>query len=475
MDPVLFEVGAALRCTSELSPEVDRALKKCCEHANPELAKRRAMGRSQFGVPRQLRLWRESGGRLELPRGCAARVREALGAFGLRPVWRDRRVSVPVQWPEYAGPPPRIYQGRGSAAIIKWEQGIVRAPTGSGKSTLFLSTLPEIGQRACVVVRNSKLAKQWRSNACDTFGWSEREIGMVGDGRHTVGEHLTIAMQQTLWSTSFDLEAFAARFGVMCLDEVQGAAARTVSGTCAAFPSKFRIGLSADESRKDRLECVTYDVFGGVICEITRDDVRRTGHDVPVVVRLVPTGVDCRWYREAPAAERDFGRLVEELVSDEGRNALLCDVLSRAEHPCLVFTHRREHARELVMRGLPARGVPSGLMLGGKDDSGSFDETQAMLQRGEGVGVGTFQSIGVGIDVPRVMSGCVSTPLGKNPQFFNQVRGRVCRPWPGKRTGFLYYLWDEAIFPDLPKHVASWNEGLVQVLGPSGDWVPWQR
>ena len=114
----------------------------------------------------------------------------------------------------------------------------------------------------------------------------------------------------------------------------------------------------------------------------------------------------------------------------------------------------------------------SGLMLGGADDASAFEETRRELLQGDYLGVGTYQSIGVGIDVPRVMAGVVSTPIGRNRQFFGQVRGRVCRPWPGKRRGVLYYLWDESVFPDAPRNLAAWNDGLVEAWSPArGEWL----
>lgn len=347
----------------------------------------------------------------------------------------------------------------------------------SGKTLMALAMLPQLGQRALVVLRDRNLLEQWLLRAEHDLGFKPRDIGIVASGKRRVGTHLTLALQQTLYSKSFDLPGFAKLFGAVIVDEVHDAAARTVGETIDVFPARARLGFSADHTRRDRKEFLIEDLFGEVIFEVTKKHLERTGAVVPVVVRLVPTDFQADWYANAPSEERDFTKLVSAMSTDETRCALVRRVVKElviaGAVPALVFTHRREHASRLAEKELPADGIPTGLLLGSAGNAQQFEESKSLLLSGVlKVAVGTFKAVGQGIDIPNVMAGVCATPIGANKQFFGQVRGRICRVVPGKRVGHLYYLWDQAVFPEAARNLCNWNDGLVEVYDrDSKGWV----
>lgn len=462
-------------------------LRAACTHTNPDFHRKQAMGLYVGGTPRKIATWRETTGHdgISLPRGAMTALRTAASAHGERLVIHDQRISVPVEWPAFVAAPggdatDRKYQADAEEACVQREQGIVRSPTGSGKTYMTLSTFKRIGQRALVIVRDRQLLEQWASEAQKQLGMRVgHELGVVRGGRkRQVGSCLTLALQQTLWSSKFPLAEFAAEFGCVAVDEVHQSAAVTVSSTIDAFAARYRFGFSADETRKDKKEFLIYDLFGDVIYEITRAEVEDLGFTCPVIVRLVPTRFEAEWYRTAPPAERDFKRLVDEMVANDDRNALIRHVVlvmvrERQDIPALVFTHRRAHGQQLSQDLLAADGITCGLMMGGDESSAAFAEARALIERGKlPVAIGTFNALGTGINLPNVRAGVVGTPFGNNRQFFNQVRGRLCRPAKGKTVGHLYYLWDRAVFPFAPRNLHDWNDGRVEMLDrDTAEWV----
>lgn len=472
-------VDNRIRIPADADPAFVKQLRLATTHVNPDYSKKRAMGFWTGDTPGKVSTWRDDGLDFSLPRGASQRLRRIAREFGIALVWSDKRVRAPVEW-KPCRVPARDYQETGVGRCVAVEQGIVKAPTGSGKTYMALATLPRIGERALVIVRDRNLLAQWLDRAVDNLGLDPREIGIVQGSKRNIGERLTIALQQTLYAKTFPLQEFASKFGAILVDEVQDSAARTVQETVDAFPARVRLGFSADHSRRDRKEFLIEDLFGDVIYEVGKSDLEQKGAVVPVIVRLVPTDFEAPWYSESDPVERDFTRLVSEMSADEERckvvRRVVQELVTSGGVPCLVFTHRREYAERLAERELPADGIPTGLLLGSEENAVQFEESKSLLLSGNlKVAVGTFKAVGQGIDIPNVMSGVCATPVG-GKQFFGQVRGRICRVVPGKSVGYLYYLWDSKVFPTVASNLWKWNDGLVEVYDEDrGRWVSFRR
>lgn len=476
----------------DLPRDLERGLKKALTHANPDFHRKRAMGFATWGIQSSIKTFdfREDriGERMTLPLGAVGHLRELAADLGYRVRWQDRRTSSPVDFPTFRVNPDRPeiqlrwYQHEAIEAALAKQVGLIRAPTGSGKSIASLALIQEASERSMVIVRDGNLAKQWRRVAARCLDMDEREIGMIGSGKWKPGDRLTIALQQTLYKNGAELSAFlnAEPFGLVLVDEVQGLAAKTFVEVADRFASKYRIGVSADETRKDGKEFLIYDVMGRVVYEIGRDVLEKEKVVHPVTVRVIPTEFRADWYASAPAEERDFGRLLDEMIADEDRNELILDlveeIVAAKETPALVFSRRRELAVDIADRELSVnRGIPCGLLMGGTGaDAERFQTDLAALLAGKlKVAAGTFDAIGVGHDLPAIRAGVIATPISSgNRQFFGQVRGRVCRIAEGKDDAVLYYVWDRHVFPHQIRRLQHWNDGLVEIRDERGRWVP---
>lgn len=461
-------VDSRLRLRSELLERRALAdLKRVFEHANPEFHKAKAMGFSTWGKDPKIRTWAlEADGTLTLPRGGLRRAREVLREHGMHAVVRDRRVlRPPVEWPELREINLRDYQSSAVQTALRSQQGIVRCPTGSGKTLMALALAAETRQPTLVVMQNRKLLEQWMDRAVSQLGLRESEIGVLHGGKKLrVGQRLTLALQQTLVSRSFPHEDVAPLFGALIVDEAQDIGGAFFQRAVDRYPAHYRIGFSADERRADGKEFIVYDEMGDVIYELTRKECEEHGAIVPVEARLMETGFDAPWYATAEPGERNFNQLLDEMTRDAHRNAslvaLVNHLVATGQTPVLLFTHRVEHARLLADELIFAAGHRCGLLVGEKGYEVRFDEDKARLGRGEiPVACGTLSAIGKGIDMPAVQSGILATPITNNPQFFNQVRGRTCRTARGKTAAALYVAWDRSVYPKLLRKISGWNDG----------------
>lgn len=474
--PVVLDNALRLQVDA-LPPGALEALQAAFTHENP---KRAAMKRARipgwWAEKEQEQTWairrRRGGAVLELPRGGTARVRGVLAEHGLEPEWDDRRTEG--DWDLAGKFPPhqrelRAFQAAAVPVACQRQQGIIRAPTGAGKSVLGFAIAAKLQLPTLVLVNTRELLEQWMDRAGAEFGWKPSQVGVVQGSRREI-KPLTVAMQQSLYKQGIDDDLKGA-FGTLIYDEVQLAAASTYYDVVHAFPAKYRLGISADNRRKDGKEYLNLDLFGDVIFEVARNDLEDAGVVLDVEIVMVPTEFRADWYGTEYGQTPDFQRLNAEMMADESRNELAANIVRdhMQGERVFVMARLREHCQRLAA-AVVARGQNAGFLIGGEDYRSEFAATKAGMQRGSClVGVGTVQSIGTGIDFPDVGRAVVVTPIASNRQLLQQVRGRVCRTAKGKARAELWILWDRhcGFGRRHLQNVVQWNR-RVSVMTPGG-------
>jgi superfamily II DNA or RNA helicase len=208
---------------------------------------------------------------------------------------------------------------------------------------MVLEAIARIGQPAIVIVHETNLQEQWISEAKRFLGLTDQEIGGCGGKfkKPKFGK-LNICMQQSLWKQD-KINFYKDRIGFVCLDECQSAAAPTFMITVNSFPAEYRIGVSADEKRRDGKEFLIYDSFGKVLSKVQEE---KNGTRIPSKIFLVPTEyVNCD-YEET----NNHTQLINDLTSNEERNRIIETLIERSlqkKKICLVLTERRAHALQL--------------------------------------------------------------------------------------------------------------------------------
>lgn len=496
---VNVRVDSCLRVRlDQLGAEVGLQLQAEFTHDNPDYAKIvRINRRAAFAVPTKIRTYAvttdDDGAWLCLPRGGAQKLRAVLRQHGLSWQFTDQRTEgagfyrgqIPDHHPLGVGVEGGLWahQEEVVEAAIRRENCVVRAPTGSGKTTAAIAFIARVQLPALVIVWNSALLQQWVRRLEKELGLRPAEVGLVKGSTFDL-QPVTVAMQQTLWRLNdIKWRALDATFGVVVCDEVQRFAAATFLKVIRRLSARYRVGISADETRADKKEFLIYDEFGGVEAAIDQRRLVAAGVVHDVEVRIVPTRFQAPWYleqkAEAAAAIRegrqpeppDYTRLLDEMVQDDDRNHLAMRLVRQEVargQQVVVLSERVEHCRRFDAMAVEA-GFPSGTMVG--DRSEEREATIAGMMSGElRVAAGTIQAVGQGMDFPAVGRGVVVTPLAKNRQLWGQVRGRLCRTTEGKTDAVIYYLWDQAVFGWRHlQNLKAWNR-RAKVLA-DGRWV----
>lgn len=469
----------------DINHDQHKALLAAFTHSNPDFHKFRAMRFRMKPPPAEIQTFDsethgEAGTTLLLPRGGLARVREICSGSHWR--FDDRRTE---------GGWPSGNRARGELRVTPWdtqlamveaavreESCVIRSAAGSGKTTAALALFHRLNLPTLVVVNTEGLLKQWVDECVQKLGLRHDQIGIIRGSTRGLRQ-ITIGMQATLRNCASD---YAKHFGLVILDEAQYAAARTFTEVIDVFHSKYRVAFSADERRADRKEFLTYDLFGPVALKVETRKLVESGRLLDVEVVVVPTDARAEWYADlrakaAAAGTSEKARASARKAMALGQNQLLAELASdpeRAElvewiaatetekgHTVVALTHRREHAAEIAAAFQRITSGHAGLLLGGAETSGEYDEAKRGMKEGTVVAAAaTYQAFGTGIDVPRLDVGIFATPCAnsaKGRMQFNQYVGRFARAaGPGKKP-VVFYLWDEHVYGLGPlKKIAAW-------------------
>ena len=463
---------------ADLDDPLLEALRDAFTYDNPDHKKKVRLGLWAGGVSKKLKTYKEEEVWLHLPRGGTDKVRRILQEAGRWPprIYDERLELDPVDFeilPGASAVELRPDQERLVSAALERENCLIRAAAGVGKTEVGLELVRRIRQPAIVIVWTSSLMKQWIERIRLRWGWPLGEIGVWGGGKKRLGR-ITVAMQQSLWGSVDEIKD---RFGVVIADEVARFAARTFRDVISQFPARYRIGLSEDERRKDRLEVIVHDAFGQVAAEVTRKEAVAAGNLCEVEIVLVPSEFRFPMVENAPRQERGqivgqlWGKILDAQALDEDRNELITQVAMKAVESgksTLVFVERTEsvpHARILAARIASRRGVPCGLMVGGQENRDAFDEAKRRLREGSLKCAVGSKAVYLGEDIPRLEVGVIATPTANNKQLFSQQVGRIRRMFHGKRRGIVYYIFDHHVFPSHLENLRRWyGRKLVRVL-----------
>lgn len=472
-----------VRVRGPLPPAVARGLQEEFTHPNAEYRRLERMGYGTRGESPFHRTWQEAPGELSFPRGGQGRVRGILEKAGVASRWVDRREGGGLAERRELLRPLWGHQREMLEACVRDETLLLQAPTGSGKSEVGIALAASLGVPTLVVVHNGGLLRQWVARAGLVLGLAPKDIGVVGGGKRKL-RPVTVALHQSLAKPGAVDEEMKGYFGCVIADECQRYSAKTAYAAVDPFPARYRVGISADHTRRDNNHPIIQDLFGPVGHKVDREALVEAGRILDVEVLVVPTAFSADWYlrgmQKANAgggwggmAEQLMDRLEQDRARDGARNdlAIRCVLRERARGESVIVLARRVLHCQALDQELVAAGVRTGYLVGGPENVREFERTAAGLAAGTvHVGVGTVQALGTGIDLPAVGVSVVTASVAGNKQDVNQLRGRVCRAPEGKTTARMYYLWDHHVHGmGHLENLVRWNP-TVRVLTAAG-WV----
>lgn len=402
------------------------------------------------------------------PVGLLTHVTTILSNMGIDVRYINKRVYAEIEHDyNMANFGIRNYQTRVVNTSVMSGNGIIKAATGSGKTTMAARTIGAIGKWAIFIVHTRDLLYQTIESFSRMF--PDEEIGQIGDGVFKY-RPITVATMQSLAIIGnikyesykydedsdtikeskkyYEREEIKAQFkeyqknvGIVMFDEVQLICSQTAFGVRFLFENaNYAFGYSASPWRDDGSDMMIEAAFGARICDVTASELIELGYLVQprIMVRRVNnntwTGNKYQEIYESAIVNNTMRNL--QVANDAwnqynmGRNTL-------------VLVNYIAHG-EILEGMLRELGAPA-IFISGKSRMKQRRQVIQDMRDGKAPIVIASTIADVGLDVPRLQT-VVEAGAGKSSVTALQRLGRVMRPFEGKDECYFITYRDNAPF-----------------------------
>jgi superfamily II DNA or RNA helicase len=409
---------------------------------NPEFYKAQAMRLPTFNKPRVIACGEDLANYIALPRGCIAEAVQLFEAHSIKPVIRDERFAGHPIDVKFSGQL-RPEQLDVAAAIAKYDDGILCAPTAFGKTALAAWMIAQRKVNALVLVHRQQLLDQWQARLAMFLNLPAKSIGQIGGGKNDPSGYVDVAIIQSSHDKA-GVKDFVAEYGQVIVDECHHLSAFTFEQVMKQVKAKYVLGLTATPERKDGHHPIFYMQCGPIRYKLSaRSMTASSPFEHEIMPRLTEFCVP------PEQADTTIQELYAGLVDDTARNELIVGDLMRAvQDGCspLLLTARTEHLKYFEM-ALDERVENVFVLKGGmgKKQRRSIAEAIAAVPEGNPrVILATGSYIGEGFDDARLDSLFLAMPISWKGTL-QQYVGRLHRLHDAKRVVRVYDYVDSKV------------------------------
>ncbi len=407
---------------SELSPALIHFLKEELNFLDTEYLTKRRLGKSIYKVQKYFKLIDESGDAVSLPRGF---LQTLVGFLKENNVAHTIRFDIPrFEETSYQS---QIDLTPAQAPIVQTatgcDQGVIVAPSGSGKTIIGLELIARRQFPALILVHRKQLLDQWVERIQTFLGIAKTHIGQYSGTKKKLGKQITVGLLQSL-ARKGDLTELKDKFGTIIVDECHHIPAATFREVIAQLNPKYIYGLTATPKRKHNDEKLIYIYIGDVIAQMETSDIV-PAIDSPrqppeVLVRTTKLNIPFKFTTD------HLQLLAKVICFDTARNQMIIeDILNKVGDGkrLLVLSERKEHLEILAMY---LKGKCETIVISGDDSARSRKSKLKQIESGHyRVILSTGQFFGEGIDIRGISCLILAFPFsfeGKLVQYMGRLR-----------------------------------------------------
>lgn len=320
------------------------------------------------------------------------------------------------------------------------KRGVLKLPTGSGKTAIIASGLiAKFGVRALFVANQNILLYQAKEEfEKNIVGCGE--IGIIAEGESNI-QPVTVASVQSLWSKKDDNEIaryLANEVDLIIVDETHVIGTKTWKGIMGMCNAPYRFGLSATPTRVDGADLEIFAQTGPIIYESNASDMINEDRLSEVLIEFVP--FDHGLFN----INMRYPELYEhQIVNNVERNNLIINEtikLLNDKRDILILVQRIKHG-DTLKQLLADNKITDVEFVFGEITGATRQNLIKDYKQGKFrvlIGSTIFD---VGADLPRV-SGLVLAGAGQSKVRALQRVGRAIRKWETKEFAWVIDIGD---------------------------------
>lgn len=425
------------------TPEVREWVYSRLKVANPEYNKKVRLGLWVGSTPKEIKLYKISGGNLIIPYGVGASLYAAFPELEYIHEKFYLAKNKPVNY--NASINLYDYQENAVNSLIQAQGGILQSKAGSGKTRMGIATICRMGKKTLWLTHTNELLNQSYNAAAEFI--DKKLLGKITAGKIQIADGITFATVQTL--SKADLNALRYEWDMIVVDECHRASMSVTRATMFSkvlnnLAARYKYGLSATLHRADGLILCTYALLGGVAHSVPDSAV----HTMQVKIERKDTGVKISRACLDTDGTLVYAKLINYLAEHKRRNIIISDdlfKLSEQGHSIILLSDRVEHLKELKKR-LPASYQEEVVILHGKVKKADRERgLEEMRTKKKHILLATYQLAKEGLDVPCLDRLLFATPV-KDYAIVVQSVGRIARVCEGKGEPVVYDYVDDIGF-----------------------------
>lgn len=429
------------------APEVREWVYSRLKVANPEYSKKIRLGLWVGKTPKDIALYRNSGGDLIIPHGVKDSLLYAFSELNINgsfehPVLFNYASNKPVNY--NASINLYDYQKDALNSLVRSRGGILQSKAGSGKTRVGIALACALGKKTLWLTHTNELLNQSYNAAAESI--DKKLLGKISAGKMQISEGITFATVQTL--SKADLFALRNTWDVVIVDECHRCAGTVNQATMFSkvlnnLAAPYKYGLSATLHRADGLIPCTFALLGGVAHSVPDSAV----HTMQVKIERKDTGVKISRACLDTDGTLVYAKLINYLAGHEDRNRqIVGDIYDLCESHSIILLSDRVGHLEDIYDLLPPHCQNSTVILHGKVKKADREQTlEQMRNKEKHILLATYQLAKEGLDVPCLDRLLLATPV-KDYAIVVQSVGRIARVCEGKGEPVVYDYVDDIGF-----------------------------
>lgn len=316
------------------------------------------------------------------------------------------------------------------------------AAPGAGKTQMGIKMMEILGKNTLIIVPKKDLIDQWVERILATTDINKSDIGICQSGKiDYLNKRVVVGVVHTIVKFKRQRD-FQENFGTIIFDECDSSVPPATFAPCASmFTAKYRIGMTASETREDGLDII----FRNHISEV-KITCEKSNTMTPEVCMM-------HYYRssgELPYSKDIIARkgmLLSLLAENEHRNDAIArmarDIAITGNYPTVIMSDRKEQLKKIYNILINTYRVSTssiGYYVGTLDNGRDRKEDNKNTARNCNIILATYGQMSRGTDIPRLNAIILATPRND----LRQVVGRVERANPGKATPLVVDFVDDA-------------------------------